>query len=70
MKTITDDLAVNGIEVATTDFNTDSKTFINDRWYIVASLTLHVYTEWMDDLGAGTTLKKIPIDLHIKPLKP
>lgn len=66
-KLITDQLAAAGIEIVNTSFNPDRRTFNGDRYYITASISMQVYTEWVDDLGPGTTLAKIPITLTLIP---
>jgi hypothetical protein len=64
-KTLTDDLAANGIELWRDSFVAENRVFINDRWAITAGIQLEVYTEWTQDLGPGTTLAKIPVDISV-----
>ncbi|HLX52954.1 MAG TPA: hypothetical protein VKR58_03385, partial [Aquella sp.] len=64
-KLTTDDLAANAIEIKRTTFNTDTRTFLNDRWYLTARLSIEVYTEWTDDLGPGSLVTKIPITITL-----
>lgn len=66
-KLTTTELAASGIEIIATAFNPDRRVFNGDRYYITASITMQVYTEWVDDLGPGTTLAKIPITLTLIP---
>jgi hypothetical protein len=66
-KLITDDLADAGIEIKKTRFNADRRAFNGDRWYITATISIEIYTEWTDDLGPGDTLATIPVSLTLVP---
>jgi len=66
-KLITDDLADAGVEIQRTSFPPVTRTYIDDRWFIVARLTLDVYVEWEDDLGVGDKVEKIPITISFMP---
>lgn len=66
-KLITDDLADAGVEIAKTRFDADRRSFNGDRWYITATISIQIYTEWKDDLGPGETLATIPISLTLVP---
>lgn len=66
-KLITDDLAEQGIEIKKTIFNPDRRNFLDNRWYYVATYTLEVYTEWVDDLGAPELVSGLNIDLQLNP---
>jgi len=66
-KFLTTELANDGIEIIESSFAPDRRQFINDRWYITATINIRVYTEWTTDLGPGTTLAKIPINLQLIP---
>ncbi len=64
-KSVTDDLADNGVEIVNHVFNGINSQYIRDRWFLTGRLTLNVYTEWVDDLGVGDLVGSIPIDLQI-----
>jgi len=66
-KLLTTELANDGIEIIESSFSPDRRQFVKDRWYITATVNMRVYTEWKTDLGPGTTLAKIPIDLQLIP---
>lgn len=66
-KFLTAELAVDGIEIIDTSFAPDRRQFLKDRWYITATINIRIYTEWKTDLGPGTILTKIPIDLQLIP---
>ena len=66
-KFLTTELADDGIEIQDSTFSPDRRQFVKDRWYITATLNIRIYTEWREDVGPGTTLAKIPIDLQLIP---
>lgn len=66
-KSITDDLADSGIEIIKTSFLSDRRTFVLDRYLIVAGLSLKVYTEWNDQDTGYPTIATIPIDVTTDP---
>lgn len=67
LKTITDDIADNGIEIIRATFPAHAQNFQNDRWYYTARLTFTIYSEWKDDMGPGTLVASIPITLSLTP---
>ena len=66
-KFLTEELADSGIEIINSTIAPDRRQFAKDRWYITATMNVRVYSEWSTDLGPGTTLAKIPIDLQLIP---
>lgn len=66
-KLITTELAAAGIEIVSTAFNPDRRAFSGDRYYITASISMQVYTEWVDDLGVDNNIVSIPITLTLIP---
>ena len=66
-KLLTEELAVDGIEIIESSFAADRRQFVRDRWFITATINIRVYTEWQTDFGPGTTLAKIPIELNLIP---
>jgi hypothetical protein len=66
-KLITDDLAANGIEIKKTTFNVDRRSFVDNRWYYTASITLDLYSEWEDIPAVGDLVESIPITITLGP---
>ncbi len=66
-KLTTPELAAAGIEIVGTSFNPDRRTFNGDRYYITTSISMQIYTEWVDDLGQGDLVGTIPITLSLIP---
>lgn len=66
-KLLTDDLAGNGIEIKKTTFNVDRRSFVDNRWYYTASITLDLYSEWEDSLGTGDLVESLPITITLGP---
>lgn len=67
LKLITDDLADNGIEVKKVALPNSGRQYLNDRWLMTSSITLDVYSEWVDTLPIGDLVAKIPIDIVLEP---
>jgi hypothetical protein len=66
-KLITTDLAEAGIEIKRTSFVPDRRAFNGDRWYITATISMEVYSEWSDNVGVDQTVSGVNLTLSLEP---
>lgn len=65
LKLIRDDLADNGIELKEVRFNAGTRTFADNRWFYIATLSLELYSEWVDSQDPGDLVSALDISFTL-----